>query len=543
MATTVPAPVLDTRNGDLVAAQAITSLPAELSDRSDSNPAVVIIETQGTVADKHGFQVNQWPNAVIQKCLALVGVVLNPAQPGVAQLTFTLSAPQPTDTVIPAGTLAQTTDGTIVVATLAAATVTAYSTPAGTISMTAGSSAVTGSGTTFTTSVQVGWQISADRSTWYTVQSITNDTALVLSSSAAATVSGSAYVAGGVSVTTPGQATVSGLATNAAAGSLTTLGSSPAAVSAVTNTAAATGGADLETTASAIARAGTAFASRDTAITPQDFAIFAARVLGQNSRAAALGSTNNTVAAAGFVTVAMLSPAWTTTSPVSTQERASVIRDLFGRTVTGVTVVDVPANLQQFVTAGSGASQGTMFACALVRRAAYDVASTQVAAAAAINNYLNPATYPWGRSIDPDDLAIQVNPSPASGTGGLVQVDHVLTINGVLAVGMNYTVVANNVSFTNGATTATGTASDFSGMTPNQTFLLDQVNSAAYLVTAVAGTTVTFTPAYAGPTAALKPAWFTSKVTALANWYSLPYAALSVSTTSPPASIVVVGAV
>lgn len=534
MATLVPAPTLDTRNGDLVTAQAITSLPAELSDRSDSNPAVVCIEAQGSVADKHGFQINSWPSAVIQKCLALVGVVLNPQQPSIAQLTFVLSAPQPADTVIPTGTQAQSTDGTIVVATLAAATVTAYSSPAGTITLTAGSATVTGSGTSFTTSVQAGWQISVDKSTWYTVQSITNNTTLVLTASASASVSG-AFFAGAVSVTTAGQATTTGLATNAGAGVLNTLGTSPAAVASVSNASAATGGSDLETVTSAIARAPLAFASRDTAITPTDFVTFATRTLGNNSRAAAQGSTNNTVAAAGFITYALLSPSWTTSVPVTTQERANVNRDLFGRTVTGVTLVDVPANLQQFVSAGSGVSQGTMFACALVRKSAYDGASTQVAAAAAINNYLSPNTYPWGRAIDPDDLAAQLNP--------LIQVDHILTINGVLAVGMNYTVVANAVSFTNGATTATGTASDFASMTPNQTFLLDQTNNAAYLVTNVSSGTVTFTPAYAGPTASLTPAWFTSKITALASWYSLPYSALSVSSISPPASIVIVGAV
>jgi hypothetical protein len=534
MATLVPSPTLDTRNGDLVAAQAITSLPAELSDRSDSNPAVVIIEAQGSVADKHGFQINNWPSAVLQKCLALVGVTLNPQQASIAQLTFVLSAPQPADTVIPAGTQAQSNDGTIVVATLAAATVTAYTSPSGTLTMTAGSSTVTGSGTSFTTSVQVGWQISVDKSTWYTVQSITNNTTLVLTSSAAANVSG-AFYAGAVSVTTAGQATTTGLATNAGAGILTTLGTSPAAVASVSNASAATGGADLETVTSAIARAPLAFAARDTAITPTDFVTFSTRILGNNSRAAALGNTNNTVPTSGYVTYALLSPAWTTSSPVSTQERANVSRDFFGRTVTGVTLVDVPANIQQFVAAGSGASQGTMFACALVRKGSYDVASTQVAAATAINNYLSPNTYPWGRAIDPDDLAAQLNP--------LIQVDHILTINGVLAVGMNYTVVANPVSFTNGATTATGTASDFASMTPNQTFLLDQVNGAAYLVTGVSSGTVTFTPAYAGPTASLTPAWFTSKITTLVNWYSLPYSALSVSSAAPPASVVVVGAV
>ena len=48
---TVPNPTLDARNGDLVTAQAITSLPDELSDRSDGSPQVVLLEANGALYD------------------------------------------------------------------------------------------------------------------------------------------------------------------------------------------------------------------------------------------------------------------------------------------------------------------------------------------------------------------------------------------------------------------------------------------------------------------------------------------------------------
>src|SRR5215831_5351841 len=98
MATSiVPAPILDTRNGDLVVAESIGSLPSELSDRSDSNPAVVILEASGNQFDKLLFQINQWPSAVIQKALALVGTLQNQATAATVSQTFTLSSPQVKD--------------------------------------------------------------------------------------------------------------------------------------------------------------------------------------------------------------------------------------------------------------------------------------------------------------------------------------------------------------------------------------------------------------------------------------------------------------
>lgn len=539
MSTKVPAPVLDTRSGDLVVAEAITSLPAEMSDRSNANPAVVVLEAAGAIFDKDIFQNNQWPQAVIQNELALIGVNLIVAQAATSTQQFVLSAPQPLDTVIPATTTqVSTADGTITFSTSAALTIRAYSAPTGTITLTAGSATVTGSGTTFTTSVQVGWAISTDKATWYVVSAIGSDTTLTLTQSAASTVTAVAYYAGAISGTAPIQATTVGAATNVAAGTLTSSGSSINALASTTNLTAATGGTDLETTANAIARAPFVFATRDTATGATDFAYYAQQILGPGGRAIAQANTNNTVAQNGYVTYGLLSPAWTTTTPVSAQERASVTRDMTGRVPSGVTLVDVPANIQTYTTQGSGASQGTMFAAAVFRKQAYDATTTRVVIAQQINTYLSPNTYPWGRTIDPDDLGNQMAPAV------LPQIDHVATINGVIAAGMNYTVTANSVTFTNGSTSATGTGSDFAGMTASQSFVLDAVNGAVYLVTNIAAGTLTITPAYAGPTVTFTNiGWFTSKPTTMTNWYSLPYSALSTTAATPAASIVVVGAI
>ena len=79
MSTAVPAPVLDDRNEDQIAAEAIGALPSELSDRSDSNPAVVVIEAAAYVVGRYLYQLNRWPAAVVQKALALIGVTMRAA--------------------------------------------------------------------------------------------------------------------------------------------------------------------------------------------------------------------------------------------------------------------------------------------------------------------------------------------------------------------------------------------------------------------------------------------------------------------------------
>lgn len=533
MATVVPAPVLDLRNGDQVVAQAIASMPAELSDRSNSNPAVVLTEAQGTFYDKIIFQLNRWPQLVIQKVLSLIGILLNPATAATVTQTFVLSAPSSADTVIPgptstsSGTQVANNTGSLIFSTLSDLTIPAYITGTGTLSLVSGSTAVVGAGTAFLTQAPAGYQISTDKITWYTVASVTNDTNLVLSSSAASTVGASSFYAGAISGTVQAQCTTTGVATNAAAGSLTSLQSSPAGVASTTNASAATGGADLESVTAAIARAGTAFAIRDVACSASDYAAFAQKILGTGSRAAAQANTNNTTAQAGYITIAGLSPAWTTSSSISAQERANIVRDASGRSFTGATIVDVAANVQQFTTSP------TMPACLVYRSQSYDSASVRVNIAAKINTLLSPNTYPWGRTIYMDDLAKAIE----AATG----VDRVYSILGTLAVGTSWQQAGFSMTFTNGSASVTANAADVGHMKPYQTFIADSTNSAGYLVIAASGTSITLDRTFQGATVTSTPFFFHAQDAPLTNWYSVPYSALSIDSTAPSASILVVG--
>src|SRR6185312_7160612 len=151
------------------------------------------------------------------------------------------------------------------------------------------------------------------------------------------------------------------------------------------------GGADIESTTAAIARSATAFAIRDVACSASDYAEFAKKILGTGSRAAAQANTNNTTAASGYVTIASLSPAWTTSSSASSQERANVVRDAVPRSFVGATIVDVAANIKQFTSSPNLP------------------AAARVNAAAAYNTLLSPNTYPWGNTITIDDLVKALN--------------------------------------------------------------------------------------------------------------------------------------
>lgn len=530
MAVIVPAPVLDTRNGDQLAAQAIGALPPELSDRSNADPFVVLIEAVFARVDALLFQLNQWPSALIQKALNLVGITLLLPQASTTPLQFTLTTPQSKDSIISKGTQAATLDGTVVFATTSDLTIPAYVSPAGTVSSTIGSTAIAGSGTTFTSSVTVGGAISFDGgTTWYVVAAIASDTALTLQTSATATVTTQAYLSGAITGSVSAQSTTTGAATKVAAGTLVSLQTQPSGVASVTNPAAASGGADQETIAQAIARAPQAFAARDTAASASDYAYFASQILGVPGRAFAQANTNNTTAQTGYVTVAMLSPSWTISTPVSAQERANVIRDLAGRTFCGATTIDVPMNIQQFIVAP------TLPAVLFFRQSSTDDATSRVNIAKQLNTYLSPATYTPGRSIYLGDLEAQ-----SKGASG---VDRVLDILGTKAIGMSWQAAAFSMTFTLGSPTVTANAADVGHMKPYQTFLVDATNKAGYLVIAASGTSITLDRNFGGATVTVTPNFFHAATTALANWYSVPYANLSIDPANPPVSILCVGSV
>ena len=100
MASIIPAPIFDLRSEDEVAAQAISALPSELSDRSDSSPAVVIIEANAYVMGRLQYQLNRWPAGVVQNSLNLLGVTVRVAQAATVTQRFTLSAPRSSDSAI-----------------------------------------------------------------------------------------------------------------------------------------------------------------------------------------------------------------------------------------------------------------------------------------------------------------------------------------------------------------------------------------------------------------------------------------------------------
>jgi hypothetical protein len=523
MATTIPAPVLDERNGDLVTAEAIASLPAELSDRSASNPAVTIIEAMGAMFDKLIYQINRWPRAVIQKVLALLGVTLNAATAATAQQTFVLSTPQPKDTVIPTGSRVSTSDGVYVFATTQDATIPSFRVGSGTITVVSGSMSVAGSSTLFLSEIAIGDQISPDRVNWYTIVSIPSNISMTLSAPSATGILGTFWT-GRISTTTSVRCSDTGVKTNITASAINTLVDQPPGVASTYNAAAATGGADEESINAAIARCPQVLTARDVALSASDFEYHSTRIMGTNSRAKAFSNTNIIVPATGYVTVALLSPSWTSAVPVTGTERINVVRDLLARMVVGSTLLDIAADIQAVTPA-----------VAFWRKASVDETTARLNVAVALNNFLNPSTYTWGRTIYTADLVAAVQAAHG--------VDRVHSINGIPAVGMIYNTPANPISFTQYTSSATANAADigFGKLTEDVSYLIDAPSKTVYLVTSISGTTLNFDSAYQGVTGSASLPYLNAGDKFLTSAYTLPYASLSSVTPAP--SIQVVGVV
>ncbi|HEX8747375.1 MAG TPA: baseplate J/gp47 family protein [Pyrinomonadaceae bacterium] len=146
MAQLVPAPVLDVRNEDLLAAQAIArvsgALTPELCDRyiaimreakamllagtfpappvcpeltnaNDPTPENTLIETFAWLVSFVTRAINQVPEQNVIEFARLFKVELREATPATTTLLFTSAAPPGVDTVIPAGTEARATDGSV----------------------------------------------------------------------------------------------------------------------------------------------------------------------------------------------------------------------------------------------------------------------------------------------------------------------------------------------------------------------------------------------------------------------------------------------
>src|SRR6185437_4962027 len=103
----LPTPILDDRRFQDIVDEAKSRIPRycpEWTDHNVSDPGIALIELFAWMTDMLLYRVNQVPDKMYVKFLELIGVTLQQPRAAVAPLTFYLSAPQPTDVVIAAGT-------------------------------------------------------------------------------------------------------------------------------------------------------------------------------------------------------------------------------------------------------------------------------------------------------------------------------------------------------------------------------------------------------------------------------------------------------
>jgi predicted phage baseplate assembly protein len=110
----LPAPDLDDRRfQDLVddAKRLVQQRCPEWTDHNVSDPGVTLIEAFAYMVDQLLYRLNQVPDRHYMKFLDLIGLQLFPATAARAEVTFWLSSPQPTEIIIPAGTIVSTPRG------------------------------------------------------------------------------------------------------------------------------------------------------------------------------------------------------------------------------------------------------------------------------------------------------------------------------------------------------------------------------------------------------------------------------------------------
>ncbi|MPV48632.1 putative baseplate assembly protein [Pseudactinotalea sp. HY160] len=107
----LPTPHLDDRRfQDLVddAKRRIQATCPEWTDHNVSDPGVTLVETFAHMVDELSYRLNRVPDRLFVTFLELIGVQLQPPSAARADLTYWLSAPQPEEVRIPAGTAACT---------------------------------------------------------------------------------------------------------------------------------------------------------------------------------------------------------------------------------------------------------------------------------------------------------------------------------------------------------------------------------------------------------------------------------------------------
>lgn len=108
MSTSIPIPVLDPRDEDALTAEVVDALPVEITDRSASAPTTKMIEALGAYYGATLYYLNQWPELLRARLLALLGYAPAEAVAATATLRFTASSLGAT---VPAGTIVKTGSG------------------------------------------------------------------------------------------------------------------------------------------------------------------------------------------------------------------------------------------------------------------------------------------------------------------------------------------------------------------------------------------------------------------------------------------------
>jgi hypothetical protein len=100
-------PNLDDRTFADIVAQAKTLIPRyvpEWTNFNETDPGITMVELFAWMTEIIVYRLNQVPDLNYIKFLQLIGIELEPAQPARAELTFSVSVPNLTSVIVPAGT-------------------------------------------------------------------------------------------------------------------------------------------------------------------------------------------------------------------------------------------------------------------------------------------------------------------------------------------------------------------------------------------------------------------------------------------------------
>ena len=99
----LPVPNLDDRTFQDLVSEARSRIPhhcPEWTDHNLSDPGITLIELFSWMTEVLLYRVNKVPDKNYVTFLDLIGIKLAPATPAIVDMTFRLSAPQPTPVVI-----------------------------------------------------------------------------------------------------------------------------------------------------------------------------------------------------------------------------------------------------------------------------------------------------------------------------------------------------------------------------------------------------------------------------------------------------------